>query len=78
MVGAVILDLAKKYMFEFHYTKTKPNLEVELLYSDTDIFLYAVKTDDIYEDFKFSQPDFDFSYYPSTTRSIMRKTKKSF
>ena len=28
LVGAVYLDLAKKYMFEFHYTKMKPNLEL--------------------------------------------------
>ena len=43
----------------------KPNLELELLYSFTDSFVYAVKTEVIYEDFKFYQQDFDFSNYPS-------------
>ena len=43
----------------------KQNLELELFYSDTEIFIYAVKTEGIYEDFKFFQPVFDFSKYPS-------------
>ena len=38
IVGAVILDIAKKYMFETHYVQMKPNFNLELLYSDTDSF----------------------------------------
>ena len=77
LVGEVILDLAKKYMFEFHYTKMKPNLELELLYSDTDSFLYALKTEDIYENFKFFQTDFDFFNYPSD-HPLYSEGKKTF
>ena len=63
-------------MFEFHYTKMKPNLEIELLYSDTDSFIYAVKTEEIYEDFKFFQSDFDFSNYPSDHPLYSEENKK--
>ena len=76
LVGAVILDLAKRYMVEFPYTKMKPNLELELLYSDTDSFIYAVKTEDIYEDFNFFQSDFDFSNYPSDHPLYSEENKK--
>ena len=76
LVGAVILDLAKRYMVEFPYTKMKPNLELELLYSNTDSFIYAVKTEDIYEDFNFFQSDFDFSNYPSDHPLYSEENKK--
>ena len=45
IVGATILDLAKRFMFQFHYQKMKTNLNLELLYSDTDSFIYAIKTE---------------------------------
>ena len=48
IVGATILDLANRFMFQFHYQKMKPNLNLELFYSDTYIFIYAIKTDDVY------------------------------
>ena len=50
-VGATILDLAKRFMFQFHYQKMKLNFNLEILYSDTDSFIYAIKTDDVYRDF---------------------------
>ena len=63
IVGATILDLAKCCMFQFHYKKMKPNLNMELLYSDTDSFIYAIKTDDVYRDLEKIKADFDFSNY---------------
>ena len=63
IVGATILDLAKRFMFQFHYQKIKPNLNLELLYSDTDSFIYAIKTDDVYRDLEKIKADFDFSNY---------------
>ena len=41
----------------------KPNLNLELLYSDTDSFIYAIKTDDIYRDLEKIKAGFDFSIY---------------
>ena len=63
IVGATILDLAKRFMFQFRYQKMKPNLNLELLYSDTDSFIYAIKTDDVYRDVEKIKADFDFSSY---------------
>ena len=63
IVGATILDLAKRFMFQFHYQKLKPNLNLELLYSDKDSFIYAIKTDDVYRDLEKIKADFDFSNY---------------
>ena len=31
IAGATILDLAKRFMFQFHYKKMKPNLNLDLL-----------------------------------------------
>ena len=63
IVGATILDHVKRFMFQFHYQKMKPNLNLELLYSDTDSFIYAIKTDDVYRDLEKIKADFDFSNY---------------
>ena len=61
IVGATILDIAKRFMFLFYYRKMKPNLNLELLHSDTDRFIYAIKTDDVYRDLEKIKADFDFS-----------------
>ena len=63
IVGATILDFAKRFMFQFHYQKMKPNLNLELLYSDMDSFIYAIKTDDVYRDLEKLKANFDFSIY---------------
>ena len=42
IVGACILDLSKKFMYEFHYKTMKQNFDCKLLYSDTDSFVYEV------------------------------------
>ena len=41
--------------------KKKPNLNLELLYSDTDSFIYTIKTDDVYRDLEKIKTVFDFS-----------------
>ena len=43
IVGAAILDLTKRFKFQFHNHKTKSNLNLEVLYSDTDSFISAIK-----------------------------------
>ena len=54
-------------MFNFHHTQMRPNLNLKLLYSDTDSFLYVVKTNDVYEDLKEMSEHFDFSNFPKTS-----------
>ena len=63
IVGSTILDLANRFMFQFHYQKMKRNLNLELFYSDTDSFIYAIKTDDVYQDLKKLKADLDISHY---------------
>ena len=41
----------------------KPNLNWELLCSDTDSFIYAIKNDDVYRDLDKTKADFDISNY---------------
>ena len=68
VVGACILDLAKMFMFEFHHTIMKKHFECCLLYSDTDSFVYEVRSDDVYKDLekiRDLKDRFDFSNFPA-------------
>ena len=67
IVGACILDLANKYMFEFHYKVMKRNFDCNLLYSDTDSFVYEVRSRDFFADLQRKKAiagHFDFSNFP--------------
>ena len=76
IVGAVILEIAKKYIIETHYVQMKPNFNLELLYSDTDSFIYMIKCDDIYEELKEMGHLFDFSNYPKQSPLYNETHKK--
>ena len=67
IVGACILDLAKKFMFEFHYKVMKKNLDCNMLYSDTDCFVYEVRSRDFFAETQKKKQvadQFDFSNFP--------------
>ena len=56
---------------------------MELLYSDTDSFTYAIKTDDVYRDVEKKQADFDFSnydvdhfFFDDTNKKVVLKFKE--
>ena len=52
-LGQAILDLSKTIMYEFHYDymKKKYNeVDLKLLYMDTDSLVYNIKTEDFYKD----------------------------
>lgn len=66
IIGAVILDLAKRFMFQFHYKVMKNRFNCKVLYHDTDSLFYKIQTEDLYEDLKIVQDElacFDFSNY---------------
>ena len=63
IVVAAILDLAMCYIIQFLYQKKKPNLNLELLYSDTDSFIYAIKTDEVYREIEKTEAAFDYSNF---------------
>ena len=77
-VGQAILDLSKTLMFDFHYNyiKNKYPVEkenknrVELMFTDTDSFLYHIYTDDFYKDISCDiKEKFDTSDYPLNHKS---------
>ena len=63
-------------MFETHYVEMKPKFNLELLYTDTDSFIYMIKCDDIYEKLKEMGPLFDFSIYPKQSPLYNETHKK--
>ena len=52
-------------MYDFHYNIMKPNYgeNIQLLMTDTDSFVYQIKTDDFYEDMKGMKEHYDMSEY---------------
>ena len=71
IVGACILDLAKKFMFEFHYKVKKRNFDCNLLYSDTDFFVYEVRSRDFFTDLQRKQSEWlNGSIFQSSYPSI--------
>ena len=66
-VGASILELSKLFMLNFHYNLMKKETQCQLLYSDTDSFVYKIKTGDFYQDLEVNstmRAHFDFSNSP--------------
>ena len=52
-------------MFDFHYNQIKPKYgeKAEVLFTDTDSYMYCIQTDDFYEDIaKDMKRKFDTSY----------------
>ena len=65
--GMVILDLAKRLMYNFYYNtlKAKYGDGVNLLFTDIDSLCISVNIDDVYEDMKELQNELDCSDYPT-------------
>ena len=66
-VGQAILDISKTLMFDFHYNyiRKKYGDKAELLFTDSDILMYLIQTQDVYKDFsKDVKRKFDTSGYP--------------
>ena len=52
-LGQAILDLSKTIMYEFHYEYMKKKyheVDLKLLYMDTDSLVYKIRTEDFYKD----------------------------
>ena len=49
-VGFTVLDLSKWMMYDFQYNFIKKNVDVELLFTDTDSLTYEIKSENVYEE----------------------------
>ena len=76
IIGASILNLSKRFMFDFHYRQMKASMNLELLYSDTGLFIYAIKTEDVFAYLQKLTDSFDFSNYPSNHFLFSNVNKK--
>ena len=65
-----IFELIKVLMCEFYYNyiKSKHGSKSRLLFTDTDSFMYEIKTEDIYETFGCDREMFDFSNYSTKSK----------
>jgi len=72
--GFTILDLSKLHMYDFHYNfmKSKYGENIQLLMTDTDSFVYHIKTDDFYQDMKDNKKHFDMSAYIKNKSEVFR------
>ena len=65
-----ILELSKVLMYEFHYDYIKNNCDnkLKLLFTETDILIYEIQTEDVYEDCSSHKENFDFSNYSNKSK----------
>ena len=54
--------------FYYNYIKSKHGNKSRLLFTDTDSFMYEIKTEDIYETFGSDREMFDFSNYSTKSK----------
>lgn len=79
IIGMAILDISKVVMLDFHYNYMKPKYGVncEVLYTDTDSFVYEIFCNDFYQDIKDDISKYDTSDYPpNNVYGIELKNKK--
>ena len=84
-VGFIVLDFSKCKMYDFHYKFIKNNFDAELLFTDTDIFTYEIKSENVYEEFFKWKDLFDFSnyskdskFFDETNKNVIGKMKDEF
>ena len=68
-VGFTVLDVSKVLMYKFHYDHMKtiyPGDRSQLCFTDTDSFIYEVRTEDIYADMLAHRKKYDWSGYPDS------------
>ncbi|XP_041985987.1 uncharacterized protein LOC121738160 [Aricia agestis] len=70
-IGFTVLELSKSHMYNFHYSVIKPFYKnnVQMCYTDTDSFVYHIRTHDFYDDIKkHFLPYFDTSNFCNTNQ----------
>jgi hypothetical protein len=77
-VGMSIPDISKTLMYDFHYNfiAEKYGDRAKLLFTDTDLLCYDLRTDNLYKDMKDNQDLFDTSNYPKDHLLYSKQNKK--
>ena len=76
-VGSTVLELSKLEMYKFHYGFMKDNVSnFELLYTDTDSFIYEIIGENFYEIMHQNKEYFDLSNYPKDSKYFCNDNKK--
>ena len=79
-IGTSVLELAKNYMYKIYYNMFKKyyNERLNLLYSDTDSFVFQIYTNDVEYDLKnVFKNIMDFSNYPKDHYCFDESKKKA-
>jgi hypothetical protein len=65
IMGMAILDVAKTFVYDFHYSYVEPRYgpRARLLFTDTDSLAYSLDTEDAYKDMGAELDRFDTSDY---------------
>eukprot|EP00873_Tetraselmis_striata_P042372 jgi/Tetstr1/462636/TSEL_007620.t1 len=83
-MGASILDLSKRHMFQYHYEVMKPRYgdKLKLMFTDTDSLCYHIETPDLYRDMSEMREHLDLSGFPAdhplhdkTNKKVLGKFK---
>lgn len=79
-VGFMVLEHSKHFMYDFWYNKLKPIFgeKLDLLFTDTDSFCFALHCKETYfEAMQKMSPYFDFSNYPPQNSLYSKKHEKA-
>ena len=63
-------------MHDFHYNFIKKNFNAELWFTDTDSLVYAIKSENVCEEFFEWKDFFDFSNYSNDSKFFNETNKK--
>ena len=75
-VGFTVLELSKWLMYDFHYNFIKKNINIKLLFTDTDSLAYEIKSENAYEEFFKWKDLFDFNNYSKDSKFFDDANKK--
>ena len=75
-VGFTVLELSKWLMYDFHYNFIKKNINIKLLFTDTDSLASEIKSENAYEEFFKWKDLFDFNNYSKDSKFFDDANKK--
>ena len=67
-VGFTVFELSEWLFYGFHYNFILKNVDVKLLFIDTDCLTYEIKSEDVYKEFLKHKHLFDLSNYPKDSK----------